>query len=84
MEKYIPYEKLSKKKQRELNAQRRGSWGGINPVTRKPENSKAYNRSKARRWKNEGHLRTFLGTVYDHLLSVDGSSFVARNSAIPG
>lgn len=59
MEKYIPYEKLSKKKQRELNTQRRGSWGGINPVTRKPENSKAYNRSKARRWKNEGHLRAF-------------------------
>ena len=48
MEKYIPYEKLSKKKQRELDAKRRGSWGGINPVTRKPENPKAYNRQKAR------------------------------------
>ena len=49
MEKYVPYEKLSKKKQRELNAKRRGSWGGINPVTRKPEKPKAYNRQKARK-----------------------------------
>ena len=49
MEKYIPFEKLSKKKQRELNAQRRGSWGGINPVTRRPPNPKAYNRKKAQR-----------------------------------
>lgn len=51
MEKYIPYEKLSKKQQRAINAQKRGSWGCINPVTRKPENSKAYNRQKAKKWK---------------------------------
>ena len=50
MEKFIAYEKLSKKKKRELNAQRRGSWGGVNPVTRKPANPKAYNRAKARKW----------------------------------
>ena len=50
MEKFIPYDKLSKKKQRELNAQKRGSWGGLNPVTRKPENPKAYNRRKAQKW----------------------------------
>lgn len=50
MEKFIPYEKLSKKKKRELDAQRRGTWYGINPVTRKPENSKAYNRRKAQKW----------------------------------
>ena len=49
MEKFIPYEKLSKKKQRELDAKKRGSWGGLNPVTRKPENPKAYNRKKARK-----------------------------------
>lgn len=55
MEKYIPYEKLSKKEKRRLDSQRRGSWGPINPVTRKPESSKAYNRSKARNWKREPH-----------------------------
>ena len=53
MEKYIPYEKLSKKQQKALNAQKRGTWGGMNPVTRKPENSKAYNRRKAGQWRRE-------------------------------
>ena len=46
----IPFEKLSKKKQRELNAAKRGSWNGLNPVTRRPENVKAYNRRKAQKW----------------------------------
>ena len=52
MNRFIPFEKLSKKKQRELNAKQRGSWYGINPVTRKPQNSKAYNRRKARTWED--------------------------------
>ncbi len=52
MEKYVPYGKLSKKKRRELDAKRRGSWGGLNPVTRKPANPKAYKRIK-RKWDTE-------------------------------
>ena len=55
MEKCIPYEKLSKKEKRRLDAQRRTTWGTLNPVTRKPESSKAYNRSKARNWKRDHH-----------------------------
>ena len=51
MEKFIPYEKLSKKEKRKLNAVKRGSWGGLDPVTRVPPNPKAYKRSKA--WKRE-------------------------------
>ena len=51
MEKFIPYDKLSKKKQRELNRRKRGTWGELSPVTRKPDNPKAYNRRKARSWK---------------------------------
>ncbi|MBQ6877099.1 MAG: hypothetical protein IJO22_01710 [Oscillospiraceae bacterium] len=47
MEKFVPFEKLSKKKQRELNLLKRKDWGELNPVTRKPENPKAYNRRKA-------------------------------------
>lgn len=50
MEKFVPYEKLSKKKRRELDAARRGSWGGVSPITRKPQNSKAYNRRKTQDW----------------------------------
>ena len=59
MAKFVPYEKLSKKKKRELNALRRGSWNGVNPVTRRSENPKAYNRKKARRWKDDFHDRAF-------------------------
>ncbi len=48
MEKFIPYEKLSKRKKREQLAKRRVTWGSLNPVTRRPENPKAYKREKAR------------------------------------
>ena len=53
MEKFIPYEKRSKKEKRKLDLSRRGSWGEINPVTRKPTSSKAYNRMKAQDWKRK-------------------------------
>ena len=46
MEKFTPYEKLSKKKKKEVNRKKRGVWK-INPVTRKPDNPRAYNRKKA-------------------------------------
>ena len=48
MEKFTPYEKLSKKKKRELDAGRRTVWA-ISPVTRRPENPKVYNRKKAQK-----------------------------------
>lgn len=53
MKKFIPYEKLSKKAKRALDAKRRGSWGALSPVTRRTENPKAYDRQKARRWMND-------------------------------
>jgi len=53
MKQFIPYEKLSKKKQRELNAAKRTTWGEISPVTRKPASSRAYNRKKAQSWKKD-------------------------------
>lgn len=59
MEKNIPFEKLSKKKQRELNTKMRGSWYGLNPVTRRPDNSKAYNRRKARKWSDDSRAVPF-------------------------
>ena len=48
MEKFIPYEKLSKKKRRELDKQRRNDWGELRPVTRKIESGKVYKRKKAK------------------------------------
>ena len=48
MQKFISYEKLSKRKKRELERKRRSTWGGFNPVTRKPPISRAYRRLKAK------------------------------------
>ena len=53
MEKFIPYEKLSKKEKRKIDQAKRQTWGELNPITRKPENSKAYNRKKSQAWKRE-------------------------------
>ena len=54
---FIPYEKLSKKRQREIDLEHRGTWGMINPITKRPERSDVYKRheekanmAKARRW----------------------------------
>ena len=63
MEKFIPYEKLSKKEKRKIDQARRQTWGELNPVTRKPTNSRAYNRNKARNWKRE-ISRTSSGLFY--------------------
>lgn len=59
MEKHICYDKLQKKKQREIDQRKRGSWLGVNPVTRRPESSKAYNRRKAQAWKKDSGLALF-------------------------
>lgn len=53
MVKFILYEKLSKKEKRKIDQAKRQTWGELNPVTRKPENSKAYNRKRAQDWKRE-------------------------------
>ena len=55
MEEFIPYEKLSKKEKRKIDASRRQTWGELSPVTRKPENSRAYNRNKSRNWKRDDY-----------------------------
>ena len=64
MDKFIPYEKLSKKEQRERNKAKRSTWGAVKPVTRKPANPNAYNRQKARRWKYDPPERAFFFCAY--------------------
>lgn len=60
MEKFIPFAKLSKKKQRELTAARRGSWNGIDPTTRRPRNPRAYDRKKALKWRDDSTSAPFI------------------------
>lgn len=55
MEKFISYEKLSKKEKRKRNLAKRNTWGELNPVTRKPESNKVYNRNKYRKGNRDGY-----------------------------
>lgn len=43
--KFVPETKMSKKARKELNAQRRTTWG-FSPVARKIESRKVYNRKR--------------------------------------
>ena len=40
MNKFIPYDKLSKKEQKKKNAEKRRDWNGLDPATRVAENDK--------------------------------------------
>ncbi len=46
LNKFIPYEKLSKKEQKRLNQLKRTGWGSINPVTRTVPDKKKYTRKE--------------------------------------
>ena len=46
---FVPLDKQSKLSKKEFHASQRGSWGNLNPVTKKPPNPKAYNRRKTGR-----------------------------------
>ena len=63
MEKMIAYEKLSKKKKRELNAAKRNTWGALRPVTRKPAYSGAYDRCKTRKRFDDDSFPCFFGSI---------------------
>ncbi len=86
MDKFIPYEKLSKKEKRKIDQAKRQTWGELNPVTRKPENSKSYNRNKARNWKRE-YYETNSGTFiciyflprYNNSKQIGGTSHESLN-----
>ena len=66
MERFIPYEKLSKKEKRKIDSEKRGSWGSISPVTRKSVNPKAYNRKRTQDWTNDfpGLRSLFIQQLY--------------------
>lgn len=49
MKQAVPLAKQSKKAQKAFHAGRRGSWNGVDPVTKIVPNGKAYKRAKSRR-----------------------------------
>lgn len=46
MKKFVSYEKMSKKQQKELNKKSRNTWGNVNPVSRMYSSKKEYKREK--------------------------------------
>lgn len=62
MDKFIPIEKMNKKRRIQLNNAKRNTWGWVNPVTRKSDNKKAYSRKKDRR--NWGDYSDSCGLCY--------------------
>ena len=60
MQKFIPYEKLSKKEKRKRDALRRNTWGALNPVTRKSPDPRAYDSRKARKWMDDPYSVPFV------------------------
>lgn len=64
MKKFVPYEKLSKKEKKRIDQRRRNTWNGMDPVTRRPDPSFAYHRSKEnRRWNTEARSPDIGGFV---------------------
>lgn len=59
MRRFVPYEKLSKKEKRKVDASRRRTWGVLHPVTRRTANPRAYRRERMKKegvinaWKQE-------------------------------
>jgi len=60
MQSFLPREKMSKREKRALDASKRATWDGINPVNRKTENKKTYNRKKSPRWYNDDSTGIFV------------------------
>lgn len=56
MEKFIPYDKLSKKEQKRLDSAKRKDWGGLNPVTRTVPDKKKYSRKDKHKTEYEEDL----------------------------
>jgi hypothetical protein len=83
MEKFLPYEKPSKKEKRKIDLAKRQTCGELNPVTRKLQNSKAYNRNKSRNLKRDYH-ETNSGTFLLSFLQIcDDYSLNFRKKKVP-
>ncbi len=63
MERFTPFDKLSKKEKRRRNSERRGTWGPLSPVTRRSEDVRVYKRKKAQRPDDDGDAVSFFSAV---------------------
>ena len=78
--KYIPYEKLSKAKKRELDRKKRNTWNNVKPVTRVHKSAKEYSRKN----KNEFDAYPdywYASNRFFWTLSFETTSFTANSGA---
>ena len=52
-QKFVSYEKLSKKARKELDRKKRSDWGNVRPVTQIENNKKSYQRHAKHRKREE-------------------------------
>lgn len=79
MRKVIALNKQSKKAQKAFHAQQRGSWNGLNPITRVVPNGKAYSRAKAKAEARKDACRPFFFVHFSPTATLRSS----RNSSRP-
>lgn len=64
MNRFVPYEKLSKKEREKHDKAKRATWGALNPVTRKPQNPKAYDRTAHKKKLQKGDDLFFEASLF--------------------
>ncbi|MBE6827968.1 MAG: hypothetical protein E7514_05060 [Ruminococcaceae bacterium] len=78
MEKFTSYEKLSKKKQKELNSKKRAGWGKKSPVTKVKPSKKIYSRKKTRNRDDDDFGGAFFITLQRHIFRQNRNIIVKR------
>lgn len=86
MERFVSYEKMSKKQQKIVNASKRGNWGNVKPITKVKASAKIYNRKKKQNSGDYGYSfgsSAFykVGKCYEQKLERMGKIFSAGAAA---
>ena len=56
MKTFVPIKKQTKRQQKAYHAQKRNTWGSVNPISRIIESKKAYNRNTSKSLEQKAQL----------------------------
>lgn len=82
MRKIIDLKKQSKKAQKAFYASQRGSWNGLNPITRVVPNGKAYSRAKAKAEARKDACRPFFFAQFCPVTALQPSQNLSKRAGI--
>ena len=82
MRKVIALSKQSKKAQKAFHAQQRGSWNGLNPITRIVPNGKVYSRAKAKAEARKDACRPFFFAQFCPVTAQQPSQNLSKRAGI--